>query len=673
MLFRSVDSCRIENCVVIDAHKGPQPRYFMGVVGWANRSGTRPNTMNITFVNFKREVRPGALVAPMYQFGRGNKGIENCTINVKGYCDPDDVVEFYVSKNCEFNQDCSTNEDSEKPTKPGAPTFSNITENSVKVDWSASTDNVGVTGYDVFVNNSKETTVSGTSATISGLTCNTAYNVKVRATDAAGNLSVFSNTETVTTAACAPGDEFNDITDLTAEATACDQVVLAWTDNSTGESGYRVRRKISGAAKFTTLGDVPANSESYTDNAVNEGTSYIYQVRALNNGVAVKASNNPEVSVPNCGDTEAPTVPTGLSASNITETSVTISWNPSSDNVGVDGYKVFEGAAVVANVSGTSATITGLTCQTTHTYQVAAYDAVGNESAKSAGITITTSNCAPQDEFNDITDLTAEATACDQVVLTWTDNSTGESGFRVRRKISGAATFTTLGDVPANSESYTDNAVNEGTSYIYQVRALNNGVAVKASNNPEVTTPDCGSNPVPFGNLTQLKANATSCTQVKLTWEAMDADKFIVRRKLPGGSYSNLKTVNAPATSYTDNTAKANTTYIYQVRPQKGSTKKNSNKPQIKTPACPKAASVELGDNSNVNIYPNPAADAFTVEFTGKENASISLINTAGKVVNNLEIFEGINQIDVSSYERGMYIVVVRTANSVENHIIILE
>ncbi|MCG8697727.1 MAG: carbohydrate-binding protein [Bacteroidales bacterium] len=103
-----VDSCRIENCVVIDNHKGPQSKYYMGVVGWANRQGTRQNVMNITFVNFKRELAPGAMKSPMYQFGRGSKGIENCTINVEGYCDEDDVAEFYVSKNCDLNIACET-------------------------------------------------------------------------------------------------------------------------------------------------------------------------------------------------------------------------------------------------------------------------------------------------------------------------------------------------------------------------------------------------------------------------------------------------------------------------------------------------------------------------------------------------------------------------------------
>ena len=360
------------------------------------------------------------------------------------------------------------------------------------------------------------------------------------------------------------------------------------------------------------------------------------------------------------GDTEAPTVPSGVSSSNITQTSVDISWNASSDNVGVTGYKVYEGTTVVKNVSGTSTTITGLTCETSHTYTVAAYDAAGNESAKSAGVSITTSACS-QGGINDITDLAAVATACDQVVLTWTDNSTGESGFRVRRKISGAATFSTLGDVAANVETYTDNSVSAEVTYIYQVRPLDNGSAAGISNNPEVTTPQCGGGNVPFGDLTQLSATVVSCNTVELTWENMDADKFIVRRKKPSdASYTNLATINAPANSYTDNSAAASTTYIYMVRPQQGSTKKLSNLPQVTTPSCALSAKGEM--TGSVNVYPNPASEVIVVEFASSEKAQVNIVDLSGKVLQTNNVYTG-ETISIESLSIGSYVIMVTSEN----------
>ena len=55
------------------------------------------------------------------------------------------------------------------------------------------------------------------------------------------------------------------------------------------------------------------------------------------------------------GDTQAPTAPTGLSSSSITQTSFTLSWNASSDNVGVTGYDVYSNGRLLGLVTGTSA------------------------------------------------------------------------------------------------------------------------------------------------------------------------------------------------------------------------------------------------------------------------------------------------------------------------------
>ncbi|MCT9929021.1 carbohydrate-binding protein [Planotetraspora sp. A-T 1434] len=90
------------------------------------------------------------------------------------------------------------------------------------------------------------------------------------------------------------------------------------------------------------------------------------------------------------GDTQAPSVPSGLAVGSTTSSSISLSWSASTDNVGVTGYKVYEGSTVVASPSGTSATISGLAASSSHTYTVSAVDAAGNESAKSASVTGTT-------------------------------------------------------------------------------------------------------------------------------------------------------------------------------------------------------------------------------------------------------------------------------------------
>lgn len=90
------------------------------------------------------------------------------------------------------------------------------------------------------------------------------------------------------------------------------------------------------------------------------------------------------------GDTQAPSAPTGLASSNVAQTTLTLSWTSSSDNVGVTGYDVYKGTAVETSVSGTTANITGLTAGTAYTFSIKAKDAAGNVSVASNVINVTT-------------------------------------------------------------------------------------------------------------------------------------------------------------------------------------------------------------------------------------------------------------------------------------------
>lgn len=91
-------------------------------------------------------------------------------------------------------------------------------------------------------------------------------------------------------------------------------------------------------------------------------------------------------------DTEAPSVPTGLTTSSITSSSIGLSWNASTDNIGVSGYEIYQGATLVTTETSTSYAVTGLTPNTTYTFSVKAKDAAGNTSSSSNTASATTSN-----------------------------------------------------------------------------------------------------------------------------------------------------------------------------------------------------------------------------------------------------------------------------------------
>src|SRR5882672_682225 len=93
---------------------------------------------------------------------------------------------------------------------------------------------------------------------------------------------------------------------------------------------------------------------------------------------------------PSMIDTMPPTAPANLVVASKTSTTVSLTWTASTDNVGVTGYRIFDGATQVGTSATTSFTVTGLAPSSTHTYTVRAVDAAMNVSAASNAVTVTT-------------------------------------------------------------------------------------------------------------------------------------------------------------------------------------------------------------------------------------------------------------------------------------------
>lgn len=122
--------------------------------------------------------------------------------------------------------------DTQAPTAPTNLVANNPTSNTVALSWTASTDNVGVAGYDIYANSVYKATVSGTTANVQGLTPLTAYNFYVIAKDAAGNPSPQSNIANETTLAGQPGGGScgtEDFSNIPASATS--YATRTWTNN----------------------------------------------------------------------------------------------------------------------------------------------------------------------------------------------------------------------------------------------------------------------------------------------------------------------------------------------------------------------------------------------------------------------------------------------------------
>ena len=331
-----------------------------------------------------------------------------------------------------------TTEDTEAPSAPSNLTSSNVTETTVDLSWTASTDNVGVTGYDVYQNGSLLGSVENNSANVTGLTAGTTYNYYVKAKDAAGNISAASNTISVTTNESGGGEycasqgenssyewiaEVNidtysnasgaaGYTDFTSEVitlpagSAVDVSLVPGFSGSSYNEYWKIWIDYNGDYEFTSdelVFDAGSLSKSTVSGTINvpstaSGTTRMRVSMKYNAAqTACESFSYGEVedytvtfSTGGGEDTQAPTAPTSLASSNVTQTSVDLNWNASTDNVGVTGYDVYQNGSLLGSVENNSANITGLTAGTTYSYYVKAKDAAGNVSGESNTISVTT-------------------------------------------------------------------------------------------------------------------------------------------------------------------------------------------------------------------------------------------------------------------------------------------
>jgi chitodextrinase len=174
-------------------------------------------------------------------------------------------------------------------------------------------------------------------------------------------------------------------TDVRATATSSTTVSVTWTASPTEGVTYKVYRDNAFVADVT--------GTSYTDNGRAAATQYRYEVYAYDViGNPSAASNAATVTTPAAADTVKPAMPSNLKTGAVTATSIELSWTASTDNVGVTGYHVYRDGTYIETVSSRTYIATGLSANSTYSFQVVAVDAAGNRSAASNTATGTTAS-----------------------------------------------------------------------------------------------------------------------------------------------------------------------------------------------------------------------------------------------------------------------------------------
>lgn len=180
--------------------------------------------------------------------------------------------------------------DTEAPDAPTAVRTADVTETTAKVAWAEASDNVGVVGYNVYVNDTKVNAelVTATEYDLTGLTASTEYSVKVTAVDAAENESEKSEAATFTTAKAADTEAPSVPTDVKASDVKKTGATVTWTASTDNEevAGYNVY--VNG----TQVNDTLVATTEYVLTGLTEGTEYTVEVEAVdtNNNVSAKAA-----------------------------------------------------------------------------------------------------------------------------------------------------------------------------------------------------------------------------------------------------------------------------------------------------------------------------------------------------------------------------------------------
>jgi chitodextrinase len=178
--------------------------------------------------------------------------------------------------------------DTTAPSAPTGLTASGTTQTTTNLSWTAATDNVAVTGYDVYQGATlKGSTTSATTFAVTGLTANTAYAFTVKAKDAAGNVSVASNTANVTTLAATDTTPPSAPTSLTASGTTQTTTNLSWTaaTDNVAVTGYDVYQGASVIGSTTT-------ATTFAVTGLTASTAYAFTVKAKDAPGNISAVSN---------------------------------------------------------------------------------------------------------------------------------------------------------------------------------------------------------------------------------------------------------------------------------------------------------------------------------------------------------------------------------------------
>jgi transcriptional regulator CtsR len=477
-------------------------------------------------------------------------------------------------------------------------------------------------------------------------------------------------TDTPSTPPAAPSN-------LAASAASSSQINLSWTDNASNEDGFKIERKTGSGGTWAQVATVGAGVTTYSNTGLSASTTYYYRVRATNAAGDSSWSNEASSATPAApagqavssftlvnADTDADIGPLAngatLNLATLPTRNLNVRANTSpaavgSVKFGYDGnasYRI-ESTAPYALEGDTSGNYNAWTPAVgSHTLVATPYTESAGAGTAGTPLTVsfTVTDQAPSPPAAP-SGLAASAASSSQINLSWTDNSSDETGFKIERKTGSGGTWAQVATVGAGVTTYSNTGLSASTTYYFRVRAYNANGDSAYSNEAGATT----SAPAPTvpAAPSGLAASAASSSQISLSWTDNSTDEtgFKIERKTgSGGTWAQVVTVGAGETTYSNTGLSDSTTYYYRVRATNAAGDSSwSNEASATTPAPTEGPGLkgEYYDNADftapalartdaqVNFNwgtgspdPSMGADTFSVRWTGRVQAEYTEVYT---------------------------------------------
>ncbi|MDR1786901.1 MAG: fibronectin type III domain-containing protein [Treponema sp.] len=462
-------------------------------------------------------------------------------------------------------------------TLPEAPVISSVTAGGageLVVTWGVVT---GATGYDLYYGTANSTGSATKKAgvtspcTLTGFANGTTYYVWLKAKNASGE-SGFSAGVSGTTILPAP-------TGVTATAQSTSSIQVSWsavTGANSYDVYYHTANNNSAATKVSNV------TSPYTISSLSSGTIYYVWVKAKN------ASGESGFSSTANTVTQIP-APTGVSATDATVNSITVSWSAVTEATGYDLYYSTTTTPSGANKPGVESpyTLTGLSAGTTYHLWLKAKNAAGAESALSNMASALTIPAAP-------TGVTAAALSTTSIQVSWTE-ATGASGYDVYYHTADNSSAATK--VSGATSPHTQSGLASGTRYYVWVKAKNSSGESAFSAGANAVT----QLPAPTG----VNATAATASSITLSWDSVtNATSYDLYYSSTTTAPSSAGKTSVASTSDTLTGLSAGTTYYIWVKAKNAvaTSGLSAYTSRITVPAAPTGVQAAAQSSSSIQV-----------------------------------------------------------------------